>query len=130
MNLLSLLLLCALVLVVSFLVGKWLFKKDDKWERIAESLLDLSAALQEYGLVDIPRALRLVAIKDFSGAWEIVKYYLQLLKRDPTAVIGEFDKVFERVLAVKLAKRESAVALKAQVDAAVGTEDKTAKVAA
>lgn len=78
MTALSLVLLCVLVTVLSIALGKFLFKKDDAWERQAESLLDLSAALQEYGLIDIPRALRLVAIKDVSGTFEIIDFYIQL----------------------------------------------------
>jgi hypothetical protein len=87
----------ALAAVVGVIAGKRIFKRDDQWERTAEHLLELSAALQDYGLKDIPRGLRLAAIKDVSGVLKLVRFYIELMKRDPDAVRGEFDKVFERV---------------------------------
>lgn len=112
---LSTALVVALIGVVSYNVGKFAFKKDDKQERFAEHLLDLSAALQTYGLKDIPRGMRLAAIKDVSGVVELIKFYVELIKRDPDAVMVEFDKIFERVLEAKLKNPDATAALRARV---------------
>jgi hypothetical protein len=93
-----------LAVVVGVIAGRRIFKRDDQWERTAEHLLELSAALQDYGLKDIPRGLRLAAIKDVSGVLKLVRFYIELMKRDPDAVRAEFDKVYEKVRAVKDAK--------------------------
>jgi hypothetical protein len=101
---LTLALAAALVTLASYNAGKFAFKKDDQQERMAEHLLQLSNVLSSYGLKDIPKAMQLVAIKDYSGAIEIVKFYVQLVQRDPASVVAEFDKVYENVKAVKEAK--------------------------
>jgi hypothetical protein len=97
-------LVVALIGVVSYNVGKFAFKKDDQAERRAESFLELAGVLQDYGMVDLPKVLTKLAIKDYSGAYEVARFYVQLVKRDPTAVMAEFDKVYERVKAAKDAK--------------------------
>lgn len=96
-------------------VGKWLFQKDDKWERLAESFLELASILSEYGLTIIPSILKKLAIKDFSGAWKIVTDFVALLQLSPEAVLKEFDKTFDRVLDAKLQRPESRMYLKARI---------------
>lgn len=90
--------------LAAYNVGKFLFKKDDQWERTAEHLLELSTALTAYGLRDIPKGLQLAAIKDVSGVFDLVKFYIDLLKRDPNAVMAEFDKVADRVFEARAQK--------------------------
>jgi hypothetical protein len=105
----------ALVGILGYAGGKWLFKKDDEWERTAEHLLELSGSLRDYGLRDIPKGLQLAAIKDISGVVSLVKFYIDLLKRDPAAVAVEFDKVFDRVFEAKAKDPNFLASLQARI---------------
>jgi hypothetical protein len=104
-----------LVLIVSYLIGGWLFKKDDAQERRAESYLELAGFLRDYGLKDIPQCLVWAAIKDYSSIIQKVKFYAQLIRQNPSAVIEEFDKIFDRILTTKLAKAESRALIAAKL---------------
>lgn len=108
-------LIVAAVGLLAYNLGKWAFAKDDKSERTREAFIELAGTLREYGLKDVPDVLVKLAIKDYSGAAEIAKFYVKLVKGDPSAVAKHFDVVFDRVLEAKLKSPESVAYLKAKL---------------
>lgn len=115
-----------LIGLLSYTLAKFAFIKDDQRETRHKHYIQVSQFLTEYGLKMIPAILVDLAVGDYSGAYEQIKFFVKLLERDPKSVAAEFDKVFERVLAVKLTSPESLSHIKALIAAAEQGTDTSA----
>ena len=92
----------ALIVVVGFMAAKWLFQKDTEVEDRRRGAVKLAAALKAYGLSKLPDLLADYAVGDYSGMATKMEQLAEIFATGEQAVIGEFDQVFEKVLAQKL----------------------------
>lgn len=99
---LSQVLMVALIAVVGWLAGKWLFQKDTEVENRRRGAAKLAASLKAYGLAKIPDFLIDYSVGDYSGMAEKMKALAEMFMSGEQAVVSEFDAVFEKVLAEKL----------------------------
>lgn len=106
MSILEIVLLCALLTVVSFGLVKWLFQKDTEIENRRRGAAKLAGVLSALGLKRIPAILIDYSVGDYSGVAHRIKETVDLFLEGEGAVVNEFAKVFESVLAAKL-KTES-----------------------
>ncbi len=104
-----------LVCLSAYCLGKLAFRKDDAKETRHKAYIKLASALEGYGLKSLPKILIDVAVDDYSGAYEQVKFWVKLMEMDPNAVVKEFDEVFDRVLTQKLSVPESLALIKAKI---------------
>lgn len=108
-----------LAAALSYIVGGFLFRKDEEMEDKKRAARDLGTALREVGLVRIPEALDDFAVGDWSAVWDKVKFLVNLFK-DKKALFEEFNAVFGRVLAKKVATAEGLAEIEAAIAAVKG----------
>jgi hypothetical protein len=113
----------ALVVVLGFVIGKWLFQKDTECEERRRHAGQLAATLKAYGLIKLPDFLISYSVGDYSGMANDIKEVAKLLNGSPEAVIKEFDGVFGRVLVDKLATEGGRTLLAAKLADAVKAGD-------
>lgn len=90
---------------------RW-YDRDTKKEAKRKAWIKLSSILETYGMIDLPVILVDLAVEDYSDAYKKAEFWVALMARDPNAVLKEFDKVYDRVSAVKIANPESRALLK------------------
>ena len=107
-----------LVGLVAFFAVKWLFNKDTEIENRRRAAAELAATLRGVGLELIPEFLIDYSVGDYSGmAQKIVNLTRTFLKGEK-AVMVEFQRVFENLLAAKLQTEEGRMSVKARLDEA------------
>ena len=102
MTWLEIALTCVVAAGVAYVVGSWLFKMDEKAEDTKRMMIKLSGALRGVGLQKIPELLEDVVVGDWSKIIHNVKELVQLFTSNEEAVLVEFGKVFDNLLAAKL----------------------------
>lgn len=111
MSLILILSIAVATLVGYILASKW-YDRDTKTEAKRKAWIKLSSILEAYGMKDLPAILVDLAVEDYSDAYKKAEFWVALMARDPNVVIQEFDKVYDRVSAVKIANPESRALLK------------------
>jgi hypothetical protein len=106
MSALEVVLLCVVGAVVAYVVGKRLFRRDEKMEDARRAAAQIASTLSSLGLEKTPEFLMDWVVKDYSAMVEKMIDLAKLLTSSPTAVTEEFGQVFDSVLASKL-KTES-----------------------
>ena len=102
MSPLEMVLVCVLVLVLSYAVVRWLFKKDTEVEDRRRGAAKLAGVLSNLGLKKTPEFLIDYSVGDYSGMAEKIKELAKMFLDGEEAVVKEFDQVFEGVLKAKL----------------------------
>lgn len=122
---LSQILVLALIVVIGWLGGKWLFQKDTETENRRRGAAKLAGALQAYGLTKIPDFLVDYSVGDYSGMAEKMKTLAEMFLAGEKAVITEFDAVFEKVLIEKLRTEAGRALIAAKLSDAAQITDPT-----
>jgi hypothetical protein len=120
---LSQVIVIALIAVVGWMAGKWLFQKDTELEERRRAAAKLAATLQGYGLTKIPDFLIDFSVGDRSGMAQKMKQLAELFRAGDQAVILEFDTVFEKVLGEKLKTEAGRALIAAKLTDASQTSD-------
>lgn len=121
-SLLQVLVLAAIV-VLGYMAAKWLFQKDTEIENRRRGAAKLAASLKAYGLSKIPDFLIDYSVGDYSGMAEKMKQLAEMFLAGESAVISEFDAVFEKVLVQKLQSEAGRALIAAKLsDAAKPTD--------
>lgn len=102
--------------LVAYVVGKRLFAVDEAIEDRRRHAIKLSGTLRGYGLSWFPELLDKYAVGDYSGMAQDIQTMVGLFTQSPDVVVKEFDQIFDRVLATKLASKEGRAYLKAVLD--------------
>jgi len=123
MSLLEVILLCALLAVVAYLVVAWLFKKDTEIENRRRAAAQLAGKLQSYGLVKTPAFLIDYSVGDYSGMAEKIKALVETFLSGDEAVTKEFESVFAKCLDAKLASESGRALIAAKLTDAVKAND-------
>lgn len=126
MTILEIVLVSIIGVAVAVYVGTWLFKVDTRLEELKRSLMVISARFRGVGLEKVPNFLDCIVVNDISGAVELGKELVKLFAQGDVAVLSEFDKVFENVLAAKLKTESGRAYIAAKLEDAIKPEDATA----
>ena len=102
MSVLTIIAILALVVIAGYYVGSWLFRKDTEIEERRRAAAKLAGVLASYGLSKVPEFLIDYSVGDYSGMGNKIKQITQLFLSGETAVVTEFERVFEACLNVKL----------------------------
>jgi hypothetical protein len=107
---------------------KWLFNKDTEIENRRRAAAELAATLRGVGLELIPEFLIDYSVGDYSGmATKIANLGKTFLKGEK-AVMAEFERVFENLLAAKVKTEEGRLYVKARLAEAEKLASPTAPV--
>jgi hypothetical protein len=109
-----------ILLVVGCIVGAALLGMawatfDKKNEVRRRAFGKLAVTLRKYGLERLPAILEDYQIGDYSGFFQKIRKFADSLDDGDDVVIKDFNLVFERVLAQKLATPDGLALLKAKV---------------
>ena len=123
----SAIVICVLSFVIAaglaVVAAKWLFKKDTEIENRRRAAAKLAGKLEAYGLVRIPKFLVDYSVGDYSGMAKSIHDFAELFLNGESAVVTEFDQVFERVLAEKLATESGRALIAAKLHDSVEETD-------
>jgi hypothetical protein len=122
-TLLNVLALVVLLAVVGFVVGKWLFQKDESIEDRRRVMLKLANVLSGLGLVKIPEFLIDYGVGDYSGMLQKGKAVIDTFASGEEAVLKEFSKIFENVLTAQLKTDAGRALIAAKLTDAVKSTD-------
>lgn len=89
------------VVALGYVAGRWLFQKDTEVEDRRRAAFRISGALREKGMTVLPGFLEDYAVGDYSGMAHKLKEASAILFNE-AAVAQEFEKVFQKLLEVKL----------------------------
>lgn len=123
MSTLTAVLLVVVLCVVGFVVARYLFNLDERVEDRRREAAKLAGVLYGYGLRRLPAILIDYSVGDYSGMTNRIVQFVELLSADESAVVKEFDSIFDRVLNVKLQTEEGRIYIAAKV----GEADENAK---
>lgn len=87
--------------VVGFYAGQFLFKQDTEVENRRRAAIKISSSMKEHGLEKVAAFLEDYSVGDYSGMVKKMKD-LGAILADPAMADLEFDKVFTKLLDVKL----------------------------
>ncbi len=102
MSPLSVVLSCVIVAAVGYFVVRWMFRVDEKMEDARRSAAQLASVFSGLGLKETPAFLLDFAVGDVSGMAEKLVKLAALFLKGEAAVLVEFERVFDGLLAVKL----------------------------
>lgn len=123
----SAIVICVLSFIVAagaaYSLAKWLFKKDTEIENRRRAAAKLAGKLEAYGLTRIPKFLVDYSVGDYSGMAKGIHDFAELFLNGEQAVITEFDKVFEKVLAEKLTSESGRALIAAKLHDSVEESD-------
>jgi hypothetical protein len=123
----SAIVICILSFIVAcgaaFALAKWAFKKDTEIENRRRAAAKLAGKLESYGLVRIPKFLVDYSVGDYSGMAKGIHDFAELFLNGESAVVTEFDKVFERVLTEKLNTESGRALIAAKLHDSVAETD-------
>ena len=103
---------------VAFFGARWLYTQDTAVEDRRRSALKMSAALRSKGLTRVADFFEDYAVGDYSGMLKKLKDAAVVLSHD-AALQDEFEGVFDKLLAEKLADPVAAAGLAKQAATAV-----------
>lgn len=107
-----------------YIVGTWLYKKDEQIEDRRGDALKVAAVLREQGLTVAPIALEKYAVGDYSGLAKHLRDAAVVLT-NPAAARAETDAIFNKMLGSRLANP----AERAKLAAAIADATKAVKPA-
>lgn len=110
----------ALLGVVGYFAGQYLFKKDTQVEERRRNAIQVAGILKANGLNIAADALVGYAVGDYSGVAASLKDAATILT-NPAAAAAEFDGVFEKMLNAKLVNPEARAKLQATIADATKT---------
>lgn len=106
MSLLTTVLVCVVVAVVSFYAARYLFGVDERTEDRRRAAAQMAGVLRKYGLQKTPVFLESYAVGDYSQMGQDIIDLARLFLDGERAVVEELNEVFERVLEAKLQTEE------------------------
>jgi hypothetical protein len=102
MSILNIILLCVIGGGGGFAGIKWLFRKDTEIEERRRAAATLAATLSGIGLRLIPEFLVDYSVGDYSAMAHKIKAIAKTFAAGEVAVLGEFERIFDQLLSVKL----------------------------
>jgi len=123
LTILGLIAIVVVVTVSGYKLGTLVYKKDTKIEDAKRNLIKLARILAGMGLVKTPELLEDIVVSDVSGVVHKVKEVVELFLSSEDAVIAEFEKVFDNVLAAKLKSEAGRALIAAKLADAAKTTD-------
>ncbi len=102
MSVLEVVLLGVVVAAVGYFIVRWMFRVDEKMEDARRSAAELASVFSGLGLKETPAFLLDFAVGDVSGMAEKLVKLAALFLKGEAAVLVEFERVFDGLLAVKL----------------------------
>ncbi len=103
MSVLEIVLSCVVLAGVSYVAVKWWFRIDEKMEDAQRAAAKVASVLSGLGLKETPEFLIDFAVKDVSAMAEKIVKLAALFLKGEGAVLVEFERVFDSLLAMKLA---------------------------
>lgn len=118
----------ALLALVGYNVASWAFKKDEEIEDRRRGAAKLAGILSGLGLKKIPEFLIDYSVGDYSGMGSKLKQLAELFLSGESAVVAEFEQVFDGCLAAKLKTEAGRAFVAAKLaDAAKATDTTVVK---
>jgi hypothetical protein len=111
------LLIIAGALAVTYIAVHFLYKADTATEGKRRSANKVAGLLRAKGLKLLPEILEDYGVGDYSGVGIKIHKAALILTHDPDAVNKEFEEVFERALAIKLADPKTRQTLLTRINA-------------
>ncbi len=102
MSVLEVVLLSVIVAAVGYWAVRLMFRVDEKMEDAKRSAAQVASVLSGLGLKETPAFLLDFAVGDISGMAEKLVKLAALFLKGESAVLVEFERVFDGLLAVKL----------------------------
>ncbi len=102
MSVLEVVLLSVVVAAVGYFVVRWMFRVDEKLEDARRAAAQIASVLSGLGLKKTPAFLLDFAVADMSGMAEKIVELAKLFLSGEAAVLVEFERVFDGLLAAKL----------------------------
>ncbi len=102
MSALEIVLSCVVLAGVSFIAVRWWFRVDEKMEDARRAGAKVASVLSGLGLKETPEFLIDFAVGDVSAMCEKLVKLAALFLKGEGAVLVEFEKVFDSLLAIKL----------------------------
>jgi hypothetical protein len=109
--------------LASYVIGKWLFTKDQEIEDRRRAAAVLAGKLREMGLVQTPEFLTDYSVGDYSGMATKLKKLADLFMHGEAGVLTEFKNVAGRVIDAQLRTEEGRALLAAKLADAVKATD-------
>lgn len=97
-----------------YIVGTWLYKKDEQIEDRREAAQKVAGVLRSKGLTITPQVLEAYSRGDYSAVAKAVKEAATVLL-NPAAADAEFEGIFEKMLASKLIDPEQRAKLQSRI---------------
>ena len=116
-------LVCVIALAVGFFVVQFLFKQDTAREERRRGAAQMAMKLSELGLRKVPEFLIDYSVGDYSAMAAKVKNVGSTFLAGEAAVIEEFAKIFDNVLAVKLKSETGRAFIAAKLQDSILPED-------
>jgi len=123
MTTLEIVLLSVLAFVLAAAVVAWLFRKDTEIENRRRGAAKLAAVLANLGLKRTPEFLVDYSVGDYSGMAVKINELARLFLDGEEAVVAEFGKVFDSVLAAKLKSESGRAFIAAKLADATKADD-------
>ena len=102
MSVLEVVLLSVVVAAVGYFIVRWMFRVDEKMEDARRAAAELAVVFSNLGLKETPAFLLDFAVADVSAMAEKLVKLAALFLKGEGAVLVEFERVFDGLLAVKL----------------------------
>jgi len=102
MSPLEVVLSCVVLAGLSYVVVRWMFRVDEKMEDARRAAAQLAVVFSNLGLKETPAFLLDFAVADVSAMAEKLVRLAALFLKGESAVLAEFEKVFDALLVVKL----------------------------
>ncbi len=103
MSVLEIVLSCVVLAGLSYVAVKWWFRVDEKMEDARRAGAKVASVLSGLGLKETPEFLIDFAVGDVSAMCEKIVKLAALFLKGEGAVLIEFERVFDNLLAMKLA---------------------------
>ncbi len=123
MSYVEIVLIAVVSCIVFYYVGTFLFKKDTEIENRRRAAAKLAGILRSLGLSKTPEFLEDYAVGDYSGMAEKIKELVKLFLSGQDAVVAEYSKVFDAVLAAKLSTEAGRAFIAAKLEEATKPND-------
>lgn len=103
---------------VAYLAVRWFLTENHALAARRKNAAQLAGQLKTWGLSIIPDFLFCYSTNDLEGMFADIERVAQIFAQSPSAILEEFDQVFENVLAAKLQSAAGRAFVQAKLTAA------------
>ncbi len=123
MSPLEVVLSCVVLAGLSYYAVRFMFRVDEKMEDARRAAAQLAVAFSSLGMKDTPAFLLDFAVADMSGMAEKIVELAKLFLSGETAILVEFERVFDGLLAAKLTTDAGRAIVAAKLSEATNPSD-------